>query len=112
MFPGRPGEKGAFRRRYTAAAKPGVNLAKGGVLGSDSDDPTGGESKQISDAISGYLYTQTERARNIFIYRYYCSDTVKRIAGMMKISESTVNRELSRMRDELREYLKKEGIYV
>lgn len=82
------------------------------VLGSDSDDPTGGESKQISDAISGYLYTQPERARNIFIYRYYCSDTVRCIAGMMKISESTVNRELSRMRDELREYLKKEGIYV
>ena len=104
--------KSRTRSRYIPSAMV-VSLSElDDVLGNDSDDPMGGESKQISDAISGYLYTQTERARNIFIYRYYCSDTVKRIAGMMKISESTVNRELSRMREELREYLKEEGIFI
>lgn len=82
------------------------------VLGCDQNDPLGVKAQEISDAISHYLRTQPERSRNIFICRYYCSDTVRRIAGMMKISESTVNRELSRMREELREHLEKEGIYV
>ncbi len=106
----------AFKRRTRSRQIPPhmiVSLTElDDVLGSEAEAPMGIEAKTVSEAINGYLYTQPKRARNIFIYRYYCADTVKRIAGMMRISESTVNRELSRMREELREYLKKEGIYV
>ena len=106
----------AYHRRTRSRCVPPqmvVSLSElDGVLGSESDDPLGVETQAISKAISDYLRRQPPRARHVFIYRYYCSDTVKRIAGMLRISESTVNRELARMREELREYLEKEGIYV
>ncbi|MBE6693182.1 MAG: sigma-70 family RNA polymerase sigma factor [Ruminococcaceae bacterium] len=62
--------------------------------------------------ISDYLRTLTERQRFIFMSRYYISNTVDRIAADLRVSRSTVNKELAFIRNGLREKLESEGYPV
>ena len=64
---------------------------------------------QVSRIVSNYLRSLSERSAFIFICRYYCSDRISDIAEMLHISESTVFRELTSMRDGLKKLLEKEG---
>ena len=59
--------------------------------------------------LNGFLEGQSERAYTAFICRYYYADYIDHIAEMLGVSKRTVLRELSRMRNELREQLKAEG---
>ena len=67
---------------------------------------------QLSRLLNAYLRTLTDRQTFIFICRYYYSDTVVRIAQMLKLSESTVMRELAKIRQGLKEYLDMEDIKI
>ena len=67
--------------------------------------------RQVSIVLNGYLRTLDKRKLCIFICRYYCCDTVPRIAKMIGMSESTVFRELATIREQLMALLKKEGYY-
>lgn len=66
---------------------------------------------RLSQLLSRYLQTISEKQAFIFICRYYCCDRVKDIAEMLHVSERTVFRELNTIRDNLRELLVKEGYY-
>jgi len=65
--------------------------------------------KEISKILSQYLKELPERSAFIFICRYYCSDKISEISEMLQISESTVFRELTALRDGLKERIEKEG---
>ena len=62
--------------------------------------------------LNAYLNTLSERRLFIFVCRYYYSDPVGVIAGMLKLSENTVLRDLAKIRQELKDYLEKEGYHV
>ena len=63
----------------------------------------------LSAAIAAFLRTASPEARNVFLCRYYYLDPVKKIAGYCGISESKVKILLHRTRQELWDYLQKEG---
>lgn len=66
----------------------------------------------VKSAINGFLNTQSEEKRNIFLRRYWFMDPVNKIATRFDISESKVKTVLHRMRNQLREYLEQEGYYL
>ena len=68
------------------------------------------EVKELARALNNYLRSLPEREQFIFVCRYYYADKIASIAKMLKISEPTVFRSLTDMRNGLREHLEKEGI--
>lgn len=64
------------------------------------------EYKELVDAINEYLYTISERDREIFVRRYFYVDDTRKIARMIGISEDNVLVILSRIRKKLSKYLK------
>ena len=67
------------------------------------------ESKLLGEAISRYLHTLSDEKQIMFIRRYFYLDTVSEIANRLSISDSKVKTTLFRVRNELRDYLIKEG---
>ena len=65
--------------------------------------------REVSRILSQYLRTLPERSAFIFICRYYCSDRIADISQMLHISERTVFRELTEIREGLKKALEKEG---
>ena len=70
------------------------------------------EEGEIARAISNYLRTIDKVNRNIFIRRYWYSESVKQIAAGYEMSESKVKSLLLRERKKLKKYLEKEGIII
>ena len=70
------------------------------------------EGKELGRILSTFLRTLTPENRMVFVRRYWYVDTVADIATRYGISENAVMTRLSRTRDKLRVYLKKEGIRV
>lgn len=70
------------------------------------------ESGELAGAISAFLRTQSADARNIFIRRYWFSDSIALIADRFQISESKVKTTLFRTRNRLRKYLEGEGYRI
>ena len=68
------------------------------------------EVKELARALNNYLRSLPEREQFIFVCRYYYADKIASIAKMLKISEPTVFRSLTDMRNGLKEHLEKEGI--
>lgn len=66
----------------------------------------------ISDAISNFLRTEKEDARNVFIRKYYFFDSVEQIARRYGFSQSKVKSMLYHTRNRLKEYLIKENISI
>ena len=69
-------------------------------------------SAEISRLVSSFLWKQTADNRMIFVRRYWYGDSVSEIALRYEISQSAVLMRLSRMREKLAVYLKKEGFQV
>lgn len=63
----------------------------------------------LKDAINNFLATLDEDKRNIFLRRYWFLDSIADISKRYAISESKVKTTLFRCRNQLREYLEKEG---
>jgi len=66
----------------------------------------------VAEVLNAFLRALDERDQLIFVCRYYYCDKVSDIAGMLNVSERTVFRALSDMREELRKKLEAEGIDV
>ena len=69
-------------------------------------------SMSVKKAVNGFLSSQNDRNRSIFVQRYFYMLPTKRIAFELKMQESSVRVALLRQRASLVEYLKKEGIEV
>ncbi len=67
---------------------------------------------RVSEVLNAYLLSLPQRDRFIFVCRYYYADPVASIADMLSISEKTVYRDLSGIREGLRRALAKEGIVI
>ena len=70
------------------------------------------QSAEISRLVGSFLRRQTQDNRMIFVRRYWYGDSVSEIALRYEISQSAVLMRLSRTREKLASYLKKEGIQV
>ncbi len=68
--------------------------------------------EDIGAVIDKFLDTLNESTRGVFLRKYWFFDSVAEIAERYGFSESKVNNILYRTRNKLREYLKKEGIYL
>ncbi len=81
------------------------------VLADDRRQPDMGE-EQLGLLISEFLRMQSADARNVFIRKYWFFDSTAEIAGRYSFSESKVRSMLYHTRNRLRDYLKKEGVYL
>ena len=79
-------------------------------------DPQGPDDDLLSESVKRvvetYLRSTTQRRMYVFISRFFYSYTVAQIAGRLGCSVSLVNKELARIKSELRACFEKEGITV
>ncbi len=68
------------------------------------------ESGEIANIINQFLYGLEEQTRNIFILRYWQSESIESLSNRFNISNSKVKSILFRARKKLRIYLEKEGV--
>ena len=66
----------------------------------------------LRKAINGFLSKLDEEKRNIFIRRYWYLDSIASISERFALSQSKIKTTLFRCRNELREYLEKEGYSI
>ncbi len=105
-----------YRRNSAARRIPGEllisleELEESAALVAAEEDTAAVE--RLSHVFNDLLREMTEREEFVFVCRYYYSDPVRRIAGMYRVSERTVQRDLERIRVRLRMLLEKEGIDV
>ena len=78
-------------------------LSDGGEAESDLDTAA------LGKVISEFLYSLDKRKRYIFMSRYYVAVSIEKIARELKVSRSTVNKELAAIRKSLKEKLESEG---
>lgn len=67
---------------------------------------------QTAKAISNFLRGIDYESRNIFLRRYWYSDSISDIGSRFEISESKVKSILFRTRNKLQQYLRKEGMMI
>lgn len=67
------------------------------------------EAGELASAISAFLRTVDPEKRNIFLRRYWFSDSIADIAHRFDLSESKVKSILFRVRKQLKRHLEREG---
>lgn len=67
------------------------------------------ERTELAAAISSFLRLQSDEDRNVFVRRYWYSDSIRDIAKQYGLRENTVKSRLLRTRQRLKTYLEKEG---
>jgi len=68
--------------------------------------------QELIITINSFLDTLTQKKRNIFICRYWYSDSISSIAERYEMTESNVSTTLNRLRSKLKEYLSERGYYL
>lgn len=69
------------------------------------------DARELGRAMDRFLDTQTAENRVIFLRRYWFGDSVRDVARFVMLSENATSVRLSRMRDKLKQYLIKEGLF-
>ncbi len=77
---------------------------------SDVDLQSEYDNRQIAEALNRFLLSLDKEKRQIFVRRYFYSDSLIDIARNMGVGEGKVKTVLFRVRAALREFLEKEGI--
>ena len=67
------------------------------------------EAEHLASLISGYVRALSKRRKYVFMARYFAARSIAEVAKTLSCSEATVNRDIARIRDELRALLRKEG---
>lgn len=67
------------------------------------------ERAELAAVISDFLRSQNEEDRNLFVRRYWYSDSIRDISARCGLRENTVKSRLLRTRQRLKAYLEKEG---
>lgn len=70
------------------------------------------EAEALSRTISDFVRSLPERRAYIFMSRYYAARPIRDIARRLSVSESTVNKELASIRQDLRKKLESEGYFI
>jgi len=82
----------------------------GECIASDDGDP--GDVVALRDALEKFFNSLQKRQRVIFMRRYYWSCSISEISASLGMREGAVKMTLSRLREKLKDYLKKEGFDV
>ena len=69
------------------------------------------DARELGRTIDRFLESKSKESRYIFIRRYWFGDSVGEIAKELKLQENAVYVRLNRIRNSLKEYLKKEGYH-
>lgn len=69
------------------------------------------EAKELERFINGFLAALPENDVTLFLLRYYYAMSIREISGRCGLSERNVKYRLSKVRKELKEQLKKEGLF-
>ena len=69
------------------------------------------DAKELGRTMDKFLASKSKESRYIFIRRYWFGDSIGEIAKELKLQENAVYVRLNRIRNSLKEYLKKEGYY-
>lgn len=100
----------ARRRQKRVASELTVSLSEVENFLSGGDEPFSElEAKELGRLISDFVRKLPKRRMYIFMSRYYVARPIREIAGLLGCSESTVNKEISAIKHNLREILTKEG---
>lgn len=87
-----------------------ISLEELGQVASTEGNPVDEvEFKALVKALNDFLNSKDELNRDIFICRYYFFDPIKNISRFFNLKENAVKARLYRMREELKEFLIKEG---
>lgn len=78
-------------------------------IGGRSDVEKNYIEKELSETINKFVRALPEREGNVFIRRYFYSDTIKGISNRYHISENNIRVMLNRTRKKLKIRLEKEG---
>ena len=70
------------------------------------------EAKEIGRLITEYVEGLSDRQRYIFIDRYYLAEPLEKTAADLSISVRTAYREIEKIKQGLKEYLERNGVYV
>ena len=119
--PSRPRVLGAYlvtiaRRRALDVYRRRTRQKRGGVMSSlplaedISAAPDESDARRIGELISGYLRTQSDYRRRMFLAYYYLHHSTAEIARSMGVSRSAVQKQLASVKRELRTILEKEDI--
>lgn len=68
------------------------------------------EAKLLGEAIDGFLRTQSEEKRMLFLSRYYFAEPVKETAALLGTTASNVYKQLTALKEDLRAYLTERGL--
>ncbi len=79
------------------------------IVSGDADVQGEAERRELLGEINAFLRRLPERQRNIFICRYWFCESVREVAEKFSISEGNVSVILNRVRQKLREHLRKRG---
>ena len=82
------------------------------IIAGNDDATANAESEELKNYINSFLRKLHKEKRNVFIRRYWYMDSVAEIADRYGISEGKIKTILFRVRNGLRQYLKKEGYYI
>lgn len=78
-------------------------------LSGQSDVESSYIAKELQAAINKFVRSLPEKEGNVFIRRYFFSDSIKEISSRYHISENNIRVMLNRTRNKLRDRLEKEG---
>jgi len=70
------------------------------------------DADELAAKINAFLKTLDEDSCNLFIRRYWQSDSIEDLANLFHTSEGNIRVHLSRIRKKLKEYLMKEEMYL
>ncbi len=80
------------------------------LISSPDDTECEVEARELAGLVGAFLRTLPETKRLIFLRRYWYADSTAELSERFGMSESNVKTTLCRIRAELKEYLKKEGV--
>ena len=81
----------------------------GDVIADDADIGETLDAEMLAEIISEFIRSLPERRRFIFISRYYITNPIDMIASELRVSRSTVNKEIAAIRNALKKKLESEG---
>ncbi len=67
---------------------------------------------ELGKMISDYLRTLSDRQQYIFIGRFYMAETIEYLADKLGVGVATVHRDIDKIKQGLKEHLKRNGVYV
>lgn len=82
------------------------------LLPGGTDPAASCEQAELAGYITAYLRRQSRSRRQVFVRRYWYCDSVAQIAAAYGFSESKVKSMLMRMRNELKVFLERKGVWL